>query len=487
MVNREKVPESMVIIPTPKKVVWNGAAEKAFGLGRTNRMISVWSDNKKATLAVNHLYSALRQIQSRTWGNLHGGIAPITMIVKTSEKADIRFVIDKQIENPEKYVLHVASDKITITASAEKGWLWGVQTLLQLIKEDSEDHWLGFHIPCCQIEDWPTLSVRAVHLFHGQNALDFHSKLIERVFSPFKLNAIFIQCEQLKWDFDPSVAPSWGGSKADIKAEIALAKKHGITVYPLIQSYGHMEWLFSKPQNKQFAEDPATPYAVNITNPKAVKYLEGFCKEADTLFNAPGFHAGLDEVTMRGKFPLKSAPRTFSDLFISNTKYWNTLWKSRKKQMWMWADMAMHPSEVKPSFGTAPTPADAQKLREGLPKDIVMVDWQYGAHSTFPSLKKLQDAGFTKLVAATWFNPKSIQNFSKAAAEVGALGAMQTTWCGYESKEEVLDGEHRKQFVAMILAAEYFWNGGDGPAHDKLPYDPNQVFDSLFPKKEKSA
>jgi hexosaminidase len=419
MANRAKVPENIVIIPTPKKVVW---------------------------------------------------------IPNTVASKQTKIAYKKQQGKSEGYRIKISETKIEIAYSDTAGKGWALQTLKQLEAQGE--------FPCGEIEDWPSLSVRAVHLFHGQNALAFHTKLIERLFGPFKLNAIFLQCEQLKWDFDPSVAPSWGGNKADVKAEIALAKAHGITVYPLIQSYGHMEWLFGKTQNKQFAEDPATPYAVNITNPKAVKYLEGFCKEADALFKAPGFHAGLDEVTMRGKFPLRSAPRTFSDLFISNTKHWNTLWKSRKKQMWMWADMAMHPSEVKPSFGTAPTVADAQKLREGLPKDVVMVDWQYGAHSTFPSLQKLKDAGFTKLVAATWFNPKNIQNFSRAAAEVGALGAMQTTWCGYESKESVIEGEHRKQFVAMILAAEYFWNGGSGPAPDKLPYDPNQVFDKLFPKKD---
>jgi hypothetical protein len=28
----------------------------------------------------------------------------------------------------------------------------------------------------------------------------------------------------------------------------------------------------------------------------------------------------------------------------------------------------------------------------------------------------------------------------------------------------------------MVLAAEYFWNGGEGPTPDKLPYDPQRVF-----------
>ncbi len=79
-------------------------------------------------------------------------------------------------------------------------------------------------------------------------------------------------------------------------------------------------------------------------------------------------------------------------------------------------------------------------------------------------------------MAATWFNPVNIQNFSREAANVGALGAIQTTWAGYESNASVLDTEHRKQFSAMILAADYFWNGGEGPVPDALPYNADEVF-----------
>ena len=60
------------------------------------------------------------------------------------------------------------------------------------------------------------------------------------------------------------------------------------------------------------------------------------------------------------------------------------------------------------------------------------------------------------------------------------MGCLQTTWCGYESNESVLDTEERRQFTAMVLAAEYFWNGGKGPTPDKLPYDPAEVFRRQF-------
>ncbi|MBB6049135.1 beta-N-acetylhexosaminidase [Armatimonas rosea] len=377
---------------------------------------------------------------------------------------------------PESYTVSVRKDRIQLVGSDTAGTLWAAQTLLQLLDSDER----GQVIHSVEIEDWPTLGFRGVHLFHGQNALPFQKKLIERLYSPFKLNHLVIQCEQLKWESDPSVAPSWGGTKAAVKEEIAFAKAHGITLTPLVQSYGHMEWLFNKPQNRAFAEDPELPYAVNISNPAAVGYLERLVAEADDLFGAPAFHAGLDEVTMRGRFPYRSAPRTFSELFVSNAKHWQAFHKKRGKEMWMWADMALHPSEVAPCFGTAPSAADAKAVRDGLPKDIVLFDWQYGAHQTFPSLKKLRDAGFSRLVACTWFNPGNVSGFAKAAAEVGAWGGLQTTWCGYESKAEVLDGPERRQFVAMVLAAEHFWNGGA----TKPRWDAGEVFTRLWGEKQ---
>jgi hexosaminidase len=375
-------------------------------------------------------------------------------------------------DKPEGYAIAVGPTQALVSGTDEAGVLWGVQTLIQLFAADAT----GPLIRPAVIQDWPTLSLRAAHLFYGKDALPFQQKLIDRVLARFKMNALFIQAEQVRWDADPAVAPDWAGTKADLSTEIAYARDRGMTLYPLMESFGHMEWLFQKSGNIDFAEDPQTPYAVNTGNAKAMSYLETFNAEADYLFNAPGFHAGLDEVTMRGRFPYRSLPRTFPDLFVSNATYWHDFAAKRGKPLWMWADMALYPAEVSPCFGTAPSAKDAATVRTNLPKDIVMVDWQYTPHSSYPSLKTLKDAGFEKIVAATWYQPEGIQNFTKAAAQIGALGSMITTWCGYESKESVLDTVERRQFTSMVLAADYFWNGGEGPVPQKLPYDYSQVF-----------
>ena len=384
---------------------------------------------------------------------------------------------------PEGYGVRVTKNAIFIAGRDEAGALWGAQTVVQLGAADAK----GPLIQSAVVEDWPTLSLRGVHLFHGQNALAFHEKLLERVFSRFKMNALFIEADHLRWDTVGDAAPKWGGSKADVKTEIAYARERGVTMYPLVQGYGHMELLFGATKNKEFAEDPNDPWAVNFTDPKAVAYITKLLIEADDLFAAPAFHVGMDEVTLRGRFPYRSRPKTTPELLGVAATHWRDVFAKRGKPVYMWADMLMEPSEVSPSWGTMKSVSMAKAARANVPKDITLVDWQYGTHDHFPSLRFLKNAGFKNVVAATWFQPENIQNVSRAAADAGAKGVLQTTWCGYESKEAILDTPERRQFTAMVWAAEYFWNGGANPAPDKLPYDAGEIFTAAYRGPESGA
>lgn len=376
---------------------------------------------------------------------------------------------------PEGYAVSVSPRAVLVCGRDARGALWGAQTVIQLLDGTPG----SAQILAASVADWPSLPLRGVHLFHGQNALPFHQKLIDRVLSRYKMNALFLEVERTRWDADPQIAPEWAGNKAQLKQEIAFARARGMTPYPLFQSFGHMEWMLDRGDRAKYAEDAQTPYALNMTDPKAVAYMDKLVGETDALFNAPGFHVGLDEVALRGRFPYrsKSTNLTYSSLYLKGAKHWRDYFKARNKNVFVWADTMLCASEVAPSFGTAPNVSEAAKVRAGMPKDVTLVDWQYGEHDRFPSLAQLKAAGFKDLIAATWYRTRNIQNFTRAATQVGARGAIQTTWAGYESKEDVLNTwDSRRQFTAMILAAEYFWNGGTGPAPNKLPYDPVVVF-----------
>jgi hypothetical protein len=137
-------------------------------------------------------------------------------------------------DKPEGYAVTTGANGVTISGRDEVGALWGAQTVVQLLAADTN----GPLIRPATIRDWPTLAVRGVHLFHGKNALPFHQKLIDRVFSRFKMNTLVIQAEQVRWDADPDVAPAWAGTKADLKTESEYARERGIRTIPLVQSYG---------------------------------------------------------------------------------------------------------------------------------------------------------------------------------------------------------------------------------------------------------
>lgn len=451
-----------VLIPRPKEISYQARA--VFTLRPETPLVLLGSLTPQEQRAVTALQAA---VQARLGQPLKVVQAPAPQAITLGGPRH-----PDTPKKPEGYLLRVTPEGINLSASDASGLFWGVQTLLQLFTDPTT-------LACAAVRDWPTLPLRAVHLFHGNRALPFHQKLIERIFAPLKLNALFLEVEQVRWDADPAIAPPWAGTRAQLREEIAFAREHNLTVYPLLQSLGHMGWLLGQGTNSRFAEDPATPYALCLNDPAAVRYLERFVAEADALFQAPAFHVGLDEVTLKGRFPYRSRPVAPSALFLKGVKHWRDFFAARGKPIYVWADMALHAPEVKPAFGTAPSASQAAAIRAGIPRDVIIADWQYGEHADFPSLRQLKGAGFQKLVAASWYRPKNIQTLSRAAAQVGAQGLIQTTWCGYESSEDVLKTEEKRQFTAMVLAAEYFWNGG-GPAPGELPFSPEAVFDQRW-------
>jgi len=375
----------------------------------------------------------------------------------------------------EGYALRVGPTWAVVAGHDPAGTFYGAQTLCQLIGLDQK----GPFVWTAAVDDYPALSWRGAHLFVGNQALPFHKTLIQNVFSRVKMNNLVLQCEQAKWQTAGKSAPAWGMSKADLRRENTFAAQHFMAVTPLINSVGHMEWLFSDPGRTALAEDPTTPYAVNTANPDAGRFLFRLYDEALDVFHPKYMHIGADEVTLRGRYPYRSRSvyPTVADEFIAQVTQAHDYLKSRGVGTMIWGDMLLADGEA-PDAANASTAAQAAQMRGSLPKDIVITDWHYTPSGDFPSPALFRKAGFASVIGSTWFNPRNIAVFSRVQAENRQRGLLQTTWAGFNSNARNL-ADDPAQFAAFVLAGDYAWTGANTPP-DQLPYNPAHVFAAWY-------
>ena len=382
----------------------------------------------------------------------------------------------------EGYCLVVGPRTVTVAGHDGRGTFYGAQTLCQMLGRDAH----GVYAVGGRVDDYPSLSWRGAHLFVGDHALPFHERLISRVLARCKMNNLVLQCEQAKWDSLGKAAPPWAMSKRDLKADIAFARRYGMTVTPLVNSVGHMPWLFRDPANLPLAEDPQTPYAANVSNPETYRRLFRLYDEVEDTFHSDALHVGGDEVTQRGRYPYRSRAQypTVADAFVAHVTRLHDHLKARGVRTMLWSDMLLAPGDARDATN-APSPEQARRMRAGLPKDVELTDWHYGADDPFTSPQLLRWAGFGPVIGGTWAVPGNVVGFSRALAGHGGRGLLQTTWAGYNSSEANLTHEKR-QFAAFVLAADCAWNGGRMDP-SRLPYDPGKVFDRLYGPRTLSA
>jgi len=362
------------------------------------------------------------------------------------------------------HVVDVTSDRVIVGGQTAVDVYYGVQTLKQLIRTLGD---ASLEIPAVGIRDYPRFGFRGVHLLASGDAFAYISRLIERVLAPLKINHIVLQTDKVAWKSHPEVIdPENFMPREDVRKLIDVARRHQISVTPLVQSPGHLEWAFRDRKNLEFAEDPNQPYCYCMSNPKSYEFIFGIMDEAIELFGNPEYlHAGRDEFDMRGVVPYDGACKAVGKerLYIQDTiKIYEHL-RSRGCKMMMWGDILL-----KPGF---------RELASELPRDILIGDWHYSAADEYPSVDFFRTLRFP-VVGCTWDNPRNIQSFSSYASRRSVQGMMQTTWTGFESAEKVLR-KYSSQVYGYILSAAWSWNSVRPDVSD-LPYRPQTVFRGMW-------
>lgn len=362
------------------------------------------------------------------------------------------------------YALDVLTDRVAIAGSSSTETYYGAQTLKQLLRTDTDG---SLFIPALNIRDFSRFAFRGVHLLSSRDALSYITKLIENVLAPLKINHIVLQTDQIAWASHPEITDQSNAMpREDVAKLLEVARRHRITVTPLVQSPGHLEWAFRNGQNLDIAEDPEHPFCYCMSNPRSHEFIFSIMDEAIELFDHPEYlHAGRDEFDMIGRVPFDGTCAAVGKerLYIEDTVKVHDHLASRGCKMMMWGD-------VLAKYGY-------REMIDRLPKDILINDWRYAPSIEYPSVEFYQSHGFP-VVGATWYDPRNIFTFSNYAGRRAIQGMLQTTWTGWKTGEEILR-DHADQVYAYVFSSAWAWNPVR-PAMDALPYRPDTVFGRLW-------
>lgn len=314
----------------------------------------------------------------------------------------------------------------------------------------------------------PSIAWRGVHLFVGPDALAFHKKLWTNVLLPLGYNNVVLQCEQTEWDCLPNLRGGNNLKRADLKRLCEWYRSAGVEVIPLVQSFGHVQWLAQGGKFLNLMMNPKLPYTIDPRKPAVAKLYTKLWNEVIAVTRPKTVHFGLDEIAFRG---MPKDAKLVTKLWRVQVPTLVGIAKRHKVGMMLWGDEILAPSEgaLPANAGTA---KEAKSRRAVLPKGALVCDWHY-QNNPDPalyarSLNLLRAEGF-RPIASSWWRPQNLRGQSLAAIQTGA-GALQTTWAGYVLNESVVR-RNVKQFGPMVLAADYAWGWkGEGS------YDTGAVF-----------
>ncbi|HEX7009324.1 MAG TPA: family 20 glycosylhydrolase [Phycisphaeraceae bacterium] len=185
----------------------------------------------------------------------------------------------------------------------------------------------------------------------------------------------------LRFDSVPEAASPHAYTKAELTDLLRLAREHGITVIPELETLGHTRYLTrSVASLSHLAENDDVFTSICPVAPQTRDIISRLIDEVVELFDAPLVHVGLDEVNFGGHPLTRQAlqTRAAADLYADYTLFLHSRLAAHGKQMMMWGDHLLRDAAIAPQ----------------LPRDIVVCNWQYAPDPPQDTTQRLLDWGF---------------------------------------------------------------------------------------------
>ena len=218
-----------------------------------------------------------------------------------------------EINEDESYELKIASNQITINATSDLGALHGLETLLQLLQNNST----SYYFPVVEISDSPRFTWRGLMIDAARHfqPVDVIKRNLDAMAS-MKMNVFHWHlADDQGWRIELKNHPKLTELASDgnfytqeeIKNIVKYADERGILVIPEIDVPGHASALLTAyPEIGSKVGDGKITYEVqrnsgifnatlDPTNPKTYEVLSSIFDEVCPLFPSSYFHIGGDE------------------------------------------------------------------------------------------------------------------------------------------------------------------------------------------------
>lgn len=389
------------------------------------------------------------------------------------------FLPDPNQDKDQAYLLDIDKKSIVISGKDRSGLFYGVQTLIQLLEEAK---WGDGNLQGMQISDWPDMKLRWVHYnyFFHLDRFEYIKESVEKL-AKFKINGIVMEFEdRFRYQSHPFVAAPVSLTADQVTELTEYARQYHIDIVPLVQGFGHADYLLKHDQLKHLREDPAIYQSFCPLKEETYEFIFDLFEEViDATPGVKYFHIGADEVRVMGKCPLcKKKMEEVGDLglYLTWLNRVHEFMKKHDRTIVYWDDMPlkqagiyrtthMETDEKFDSIWAAGT-AKLGEIINRFPQDGIFMRWNYGLgrfKGNVSALDWYRDNNFKTMVATAIIGnwplipdydntPENIQSFLTLGAEKEVLGQLCTAW-GDDA------GNHFEIYwMGFLASGEYSWS-----------------------------
>ena len=259
------------VIPEPQKVTLGG---KDFEVATPWRL-EVGPSVKADDVAVVSLKENLRErfhfglSEARGKGGVSLKLAIDAHAVEVGESTDR----EKSALAEQAYRIKLTPAEVTLTGNSPTGLLYGVQTLLQLLKLQEGKLWL----PDGEIIDWPDLELRVIYWddAHHLERLEVLKAAVRQA-AFYKINGFSIKLEgHFQYKHAPPIVEPYAMTPLELQELSDYALKYHVQLIPYLDGPAHDAFILKHPEYAGLREYAESNYEFCVTNPETYKLFYG--------------------------------------------------------------------------------------------------------------------------------------------------------------------------------------------------------------------